>query len=85
MKKNILIFSYAYEPLIGGAEIAVKELTARMSAEFSFTLITRRFARAHPRRDTVGAVAVYRVRGGKFLFSFVHFIKKLRCKLITGK
>ncbi len=75
MKKNILIFSYAYEPLIGGAEIAVKELTARMSDAFSFTLITRRFARAHAAREHIGGVSVYRVGGGKFSFPLLSALK----------
>lgn len=70
MKKNILIFSYAYAPLIGGAEIAVKELTERLAADFSFDMVTRRFSRAHPRVETLGAVSVHRVGGGKFFFPF---------------
>src|SRR3989344_4607308 len=77
--KKILIFSLAYEPLIGGAEIAVKELTERLaqntfSAEggpaFGWDMLTLRFSRKHPREEQTGAVSVHRVGGGKFLFPF---------------
>lgn len=70
MKKKILIFSLAYEPLIGGAEIAVKELTERLAPDFSFEMLTLRFSRKHLRTEQVGAVLVHRVAGGKFLFPF---------------
>src|SRR3989344_3992761 len=77
--KKILIFSLAYEPLIGGAEIAVKELVERLaqntfSAEggpaFSWDMVTLRFSHLHPTEEKIGAVVVHRVGGGKFLFPF---------------
>lgn len=70
MKKKILIFSFAYEPLIGGAEIAVKELTERLAPDFSFEMLTLRFSRKHSCEEQIGAIPVYRVGGGKFLFPF---------------
>ncbi len=64
--KRILIFSTAYLPFIGGAEIAVKELTDRIS-EYDFDLITARLNRRLPRREKVGRVNVFRVGlGNKF-------------------
>ena len=39
--KKILIFTTAYWPLIGGAEVAVKEITDRL-LECEFDLITAR-------------------------------------------
>jgi len=39
MNKRIIIFSTAYLPLIGGAELAVKEITNRLP-EYEFVLIT---------------------------------------------
>ena len=77
MKKKILVFSYAYAPLVGGAEIAVQELTARLGSDFDFEIITRRFSRTHKRRETIGAAAVHRVGGGKFLFSFASALRAL--------
>src|SRR3989344_2249073 len=77
--KKILIFSLAYEPLIGGAEIAVKELVERLaqntfSAEggpaFSWDMVTLRFSHLHPTEEKIGAVNVHRIGGGKFLFPF---------------
>ena len=68
--KKILIFSLAYEPLIGGAEIAVKELTKQLRASFSFTMLTLRFSRKHEREEQIGAVTVHRIGGNKFLFPF---------------
>lgn len=77
MKKRILIFSLAYEPLIGGAEIAVKELTERIGAEFSFDMLTLRFSRAHQREENISAVSVHRVGGGKFFFPFAAALRAL--------
>jgi len=37
-KKRILIFSTAYFPLIGGAEVAVREITKRID-EFEFVMV----------------------------------------------
>ena len=35
-KQKILIFSTAYYPFVGGAEVAVKEITSRLSDDFEF-------------------------------------------------
>ena len=66
--KRILVFSLAYHPLIGGAELAVSEITKRISpADFAFTLVTLRFKLEHPRRERIGNVEVYRVGFGGYL------------------
>ena len=66
--KRILIFSLAYHPLIGGAEIAVKEITDRLGRDFLFDLITLRFDAKHPRTEKIGNVIVHRVGwGGTYL------------------
>ena len=41
MAKRVLIYSTAYYPLVGGAEVAVKELTDRLP-DWDFELITAR-------------------------------------------
>ncbi len=64
MSKRILIFSTAYYPFVGGAEIAVKEITDRLSGEFVFDLITLRLNRALPKEERLGGVLVYRVGFG---------------------
>lgn len=63
MEKNnphILIFSLAYFPdLVGGAEVAVKELTDRMS-DLQFSMVTIRGP--HEKKvERVGNIQVYRV------------------------
>lgn len=65
--KRILIFSTAYLPLVGGAEFAIKEITDRMP-EYDFFMITTRFSRAHPARERIGRIEVYRVGTGLFPF-----------------
>ncbi len=59
--KKILIFSLAYAPYWGGAEIALKEITTRLGGEFSFDIITPRFNSELPWFEQVGNVRVYRV------------------------
>jgi len=65
--KKVLIFSLAYYPnLVGGGEIAIKEITSRISSEeFEFDLITPRFDSALPRFERIGNVNVYRVGPSK--------------------
>lgn len=64
-KKKILIFSTAYFPFVGGAEVAVKEITDRLQGDFEFDLITARFQKDLPKVEKVGAVTVYRVGTGR--------------------
>ena len=61
-KKRVLIFSLTYHPYIGGAEIAIKEITDRMSPdEYEFEMITLRFGRNLPKVERVGNVTVHRI------------------------
>lgn len=62
-KRKILIFSTAYYPFVGGAEVAVKEITDR-SDSYDFDLITARLGRNLPSEDRVGNVNVYRIGVG---------------------
>ena len=60
--KRVLIFSLAYQPFVGGAELAIQEITGRISpGEYSFDLITLRFDRNLPRVEKIGNVTVYRI------------------------
>jgi glycosyltransferase involved in cell wall biosynthesis len=58
--KKILIFSTAYYPFVGGAEVAVKEITDRIS-DTQFDLITAKFKRSLPKFEKIGNVNVYRL------------------------
>jgi hypothetical protein len=61
-KKKILILSMAYYPrFIGGAEVAIKELTDRLSGGYEFHLITLRYASDLPRVSVEGKVTVHRI------------------------
>lgn len=60
--KRILIFSLTYHPFIGGAEVAIKEITDRCDrSEFQFDLITLRFDSDLPRLEKVGNITVHRI------------------------
>ena len=76
--KRILIFSTAYLPLQGGAELAVKEITERLTGDFSFDLICARIKKELPLREKIGAVEIWRVGRGwgkldKMLFAWKGF------------
>ncbi len=58
--KRILIFSLTYNPFVGGAEVAIKEITDRLP-EYEFHMITLRFDRSLPKVEEVGNITVYRL------------------------
>lgn len=76
--KKILIFSTAYLPMVGGAEIAVKEITDRIS-DIEFDLICARIDPSLAPFEQVGKVVVYRVGYGnkfdKFLLPILGTLK----------
>ena len=61
-RSNIAIFSYAFRPLIGGAERAVEEITARASHR-RFTCFTNHFS-GTLEKEHIGNVEVIRVGSG---------------------
>lgn len=67
MSKRVLIFSLAYFPdLIGGAEVAVKEITDRVSPSLcTFNMITWRSNNQLPKVEKMGNVIIYRIGFGK--------------------
>ena len=67
-RPRILIFSLAYFPFIGGAEVAVKEITDRLT-EYDFDLITTNFDGRQKQEEKIGKVSVYRLNH-KYLFPF---------------
>ncbi|MBI2673879.1 MAG: glycosyltransferase family 4 protein [Candidatus Zambryskibacteria bacterium] len=73
MSKRILIFSLAYHPVVGGAEIAVKEITNRIK-DVEFDIITLRFSKAHLKKEKIGNCTVYRIGGGLGYLSKIFFI-----------
>ncbi|MBI2612500.1 glycosyltransferase family 4 protein [Candidatus Kaiserbacteria bacterium] len=60
--KRVLIFSLAYVPYVGGAELAIKEITDRLdTSEYSFDMVTLRFDRRLPAIEKIGNVTVHRI------------------------
>lgn len=61
--KKILIFSLVYYPdVVGGAEVAIKEITDRISPEeIVFDMVTLRFDSKLPRFEKIGNVNVHRI------------------------
>lgn len=66
-QRTILIFSTAYLPLVGGAELAVSEITQRIS-DFNFILLTARLRRDLPSFERIGNIEVRRLGFGVFPF-----------------
>ena len=64
MTKRILIFATTYFPLVGGAEIAMKEITDRLP-NWEFHLVCAKLKRELPSREKIGNVHVYRVGVGR--------------------
>lgn len=63
---KVLIFSVAYEPFVGGAEVAVKEITNRISPqEIEFHMLTVNLDGKQKREEQIGNVHVYRI-GNRF-------------------
>jgi glycosyltransferase involved in cell wall biosynthesis len=61
--KRILIFSLAYFPKhVGGAEVAIKEITDRISPEeYEFHMVCLRFDSTLPKVESIGNVLVHRI------------------------
>ncbi|MFA6227908.1 MAG: glycosyltransferase [Patescibacteria group bacterium] len=66
-KKRILIFSLAYHPFVGGAEVAIKEITERLGEDFEFDMITANLSGHEPKEveNFNGLNKVYRLGSGK--------------------
>lgn len=73
--KKILIFSLAYYPHVGGAEVALKEITSRLT-DLEFHMVTMRFSGAEAREEKIGNVFVHRIGSGagrlnKYFYQFL--------------
>lgn len=72
--KRVLIFSLAYYPHVGGAEVALKEITDRIS-DIEFTMITLRI-KGEPQSERIGNVLVRRVGGGASYLEKIAFVPR---------
>ena len=79
--KKILIFSLAYYPRVGGAEIAIKEITDRLK-DVEWHLLTLRFG-SEPKRERLGNVMVHRIGWGSAYISKILFVPLAALKART--
>lgn len=73
--KKILIFSLAYYPRVGGAEVAIKEITDRVS-DIEFHMVTMRFGPTDAAEEKIGNVLVHRVGNGASYLSKILFVPR---------
>ena len=74
--KRVLVFSLSYYPYVGGAEVAIKEITDRIHKEdIEFHMITLRFGK-EAYEEQIGNVVVHRVGNGASLFGKIFFIPR---------
>ena len=82
-KKHILVFSLAFKPLIGGAEVALFEIARRLT-KYHFDVVTLRFSHEHSQKeDFEENITVWRVGWGgsrfdKYTYPFLALCKALR-------
>ena len=72
--KRILIFSLAYYPHVGGAEVALKEITDRIP-DAEFHMLTMRFE-DEPREEHFGNITVHRIGRGAGYLSKILFVPR---------
>ena len=79
-KSNVAVFSFAYSPFEGGAEIAVREVMKRLK-DLNFTLFTYKFDQDWLSNDKQGNTEIIRLgkgqkRKGKYgrIFSKISYI-----------
>jgi glycosyltransferase involved in cell wall biosynthesis len=63
--KRILFFSLTYYPFIGGAEVAIKEVTDRIyPGDYKFDMVTLRFDSSLPKFERFGNIDIFRIGFG---------------------
>jgi glycosyltransferase involved in cell wall biosynthesis len=72
--KRILIFSLAYYPHVGGAEVALKEITDRIS-DIEFHMVTLNFG-GGKKEEKIGNVFVHRIGNSASYLSKILFIPR---------
>ncbi|MEK7586656.1 MAG: glycosyltransferase family 4 protein, partial [Patescibacteria group bacterium] len=75
--KRVLVFSLAYYPFVGGAEVALREIVERLAGdEYEFEIITVNLDGNQPAIEKYGTALVRRLGGGKlakYLFPFTAY------------
>ena len=80
MTKHVVIFATTYFPLVGGAEVAMKEVTDRLPG-WQFDLVCARIKSGLSSTEKIGNVTVHRVGFGhpidKYLLPLLGTIRAL--------
>jgi glycosyltransferase involved in cell wall biosynthesis len=74
---KILIFSTAYFPFVGGAELATKEITDRIS-DFEFDMVTLKLDKKSFGQEKIGNINVHRISSSKLFFPFRAYLAARR-------
>lgn len=75
-KPNIYVFTTAYDPFIGGAEISIAYVTDRLRSDFDFVVVTARLRKNLARREEKDGLTIMRIGMGhpildKFFLPFL--------------
>ncbi|MBI4134784.1 MAG: glycosyltransferase family 4 protein [Candidatus Sungbacteria bacterium] len=83
MKPNIYVFTTAYAPFIGGAEVAISEVIQRLRSSYNFIVFTARLKRELPPEENHEGVMIIRIGLGswwdKLLLPFWGVLAVRRC------
>lgn len=63
-KPKILIFTTAYLPYVGGAEIALNEVIKRLKSDFDFVVVTAKLSTQDRSNEIIDGVEIYRLGYG---------------------
>ncbi len=76
--KKILLFTTAFKPLVGGSEIAIKEIAKRLP-DLLFEVITARFSHHNKKVEMLANIRIHRVGLGykfdKYLLPLLGYLK----------
>src|SRR3989338_1005782 len=64
-KPLVLVFTTAYDPFVGGAEVAIRENVKRLSGTYDFFILTSRFDRIVPVEEIKDGATIVRLGFGK--------------------
>lgn len=83
VKKKVIIFSLSYFPNhVGGAEVAIQEITKRLQ-DFEFHVVTQRFDVTAKKEEVIAGVTVHRVGSGATYLSKILFIPRAALHALT--
>jgi len=74
---RVALFSVTYDPFVGGAEIALKEVTKGLQS-LDFDLYTALLDRSLPRTQKVGNMTIFRLGSGSFLDKYLYPFRAAR-------